>query len=342
MDAARYLRVFLAIVLGFGLMHIGSLAAFLYSPEIFYYRPWEFFGDFGYQVRDMPIRWRRPEMQDQTRRNFFLYRRVRTTTVTADDDGFRARRYEADSYPIMVSGDSTIFGSGLSDDETLPWLLAEELKTPVFNAGRTTLGNALAHPAMRGTEVVVDGWTERDINPRLLQERAIRVASEFRPFAPRKLSYMEAVRNVPPQRYSLPLIGWNVAKRIYRDIEVISDGGEQPYTFLRHVMYAADLDHTVSLIAERDRIIRGLGKRYVFLPIPAKQTIYADNVDEYTRNFIPTLVGRLRAQGVEAVDLATPFEAEKDRELFHAYDTHWNAAGTRLAARVLVNTVFNE
>jgi len=340
MDASRYLKIFLIVTLGFGAMHGGSLAVFLYSPEIFYYRPWEFFGDFGYQVKDMPIRWQRPELQDQTRSNFFLYQRTHMTTATADDDGFRTRRFEAESYPIMVSGDSTIFGSGLSDDETLPWLMAEELQTPVFNAGRTALANALAHPAMRGTEIVFDGWTERNIRPRLLTTAAIRLRDEFVPFAPRNLTYMEAVGDIPPQRYSLPLIGWTVAKRIYRDIRVLSKGGEQPYTFLRHVMHAEDLDETVSLIVERDRTVKSLGKRYVFMPIPAKQTLYAGSIDDYTRNFIPTLVARLRAEGVEAVDLATPFQAHKEESLFFPYDTHWNGKGTALAAKEVAAQIF--
>jgi len=342
MNTNRYLRVFLAIVLTFGLLHVGSLAVFLYSPKIFYFRPWEYFGDLGYQVRDMPLRWERPELQDQSRLNFFFYQRHHMTTVTADNDGFRSRRYNADSYPIMVTGDSTIFGSGLSDDETLPWRLAEELHTPVFNAARTTLSNALAYPPLRGTKVVVEGWTERDIKPRLLLERTLRLGQAFKPFAPRKRSYMEAVRDIPPQRYSLPLIGWNVVRRIYRDVRTLKKGGEQPYIFMQHVMYAEDLDQTVALLVARSRTVESLGKRYIFLPVPAKQTIYADNVDEYTRNFIPTLVARLRKEGVEAVDLATPFLAEKDNELFFHYDSHWNGNGAALGAKVLARTMFRK
>jgi hypothetical protein len=78
----------------------------------------------------------------------------------------------------------------------------------------------------------------------------------------------------------------------------------------------------------------------VFLPVPAKQTLYAEDVDSYTRNFIATLVARLRAEGVDAVDLATPFQAQKDNGLYFPYDTHWNKKGTALAAEVIAKQIF--
>jgi hypothetical protein len=76
--------------------------------------------------------------------------------------------------------------------------------------------------------------------------------------------------------------------------------------------------------------------------VPAKQTLYAPDVDDYTRNFIPTLVARLRAEGVEAVDLATPFQKHKDEGLFFPYDTHWNEKGADLGARVLAEQLFGK
>lgn len=58
-------------------------------------------------------------------------------------------------------------------------------------------------------------------------------------------------------------------------------------------------------------------------------------VGDYTRSFIATLVARPRAEGVEAADLATPFQAARQEGLYFAYDTHWNARGADLAAGVM-------
>lgn len=57
---------------------------------------------------------------------------------------------------------------------------------------------------------------------------------------------------------------------------------------------------------------------------------------------MPTLVARLRAAGVEAVDLTTPFLAHQEEGPFFPYDTHWNAKGADLGARVLAEYLFGK
>lgn len=342
MSSASYLKIFLATTLGFGVLHVGSLLAFLYAPQNFYYGPWEYFSDIAYRVEGAPMRWEAMEYQGQTRGNFLYYQYGHVTTVTTDADGFRARAIEADRYPVLVYGDSTIFGAGLSDDETLPWRLAEITGTPVFNGARTSLANVLAHPALDGVEVVIDALTDRNVYPRILKKRGIPEPAAYRPIARRDLTIAQAAGAIPPQRYSLPLILLKTGERLGGDFKTWRKGGEEPYRFLRHRMRPEELDETVALIAARSRGMEARGIRYVFLPVPAKQTFYAGNVDDYTRNFIPTLVARLQAEGVEAVDLATPFQAHKAEGLFFPYDTHWNAKGTDLAARVMVEQLFGK
>jgi len=339
MNSRRYLKIFLGITLGFGVLHAGSLLVFLASPELFYHRALEYFIDIGYRVKDMPISWHRPEFGDLARDNFFLYRDPHVTSVSTDTRGFRARPIEATSYPIMVAGDSTIFGLRLSDDETLPWRLALAIERPVFNAGRFPFSLLLDRPEFSRLETLIDSVTERNIRPRVLR-KGLDEAEDMAPEITRDLTMMQAVALVPPRRYSLPLLAIDATKRIANDIRVEIAGGPKRYLFRRHVMNPTELDETVALIVERKKAIEARGIRYVFMPVPAKQTLYAPDVDDYTRNFIPTLVARLRAEGVEAVDLATPFQAEKERGLFFPYDTHWNANGTEIAARVVAREIF--
>ena len=342
MNNTSYLKTFLAITLGFGVLHVGSLLAFLYSPQSFYYGPWEYFGDIAYRVEGAPMRWEAMEYQGQTRSNFLYYQYGHVTTVTADADGFRARAIEADRYPIMVFGDSTIFGAGLSDDETLPWLLAESAGLPVFNGARTSLSIGLAHPALSEVEIVIDALTERNIYPRILKKRGVPGPAAYQPIARKDQTMTQAAGAIPPQRYSLPLILLKTAERLAGDFKTWRKGGEEPYRFKRHSMRPEELDETVTVIAAHSRAIEARGLRYVFLPVPAKQTLYAEDVDDYSRGFILTLVARLRAEGVEAVDLATPFQAHKDEGLFFPYDTHWNAKGTALAAKVITERLFGD
>ncbi len=342
MNSTSYLKIFLSVTLTFGVLHVGSLLAFLYAPQSFYHRPWEYFDDIAYRVEGMPMRWQGMEYQDQTRGNYLLYQRGHATTVTTDEDGFRTRRFDAESYPVVIAGDSTIFGGGLSDDETLPWRLAEAIGKPVFNGGRTSISNLMAHPALGQVEIVIDSLTERNVYPRLLKKLGTLRDVAYRPIARRNLTTLEAAGEIPPQRYSLPLILLRTGGRLIRDVESWWEGEELPWRFKRHRARPGELDETVALIVKRKREFALRGKRYVFLAVPAKQNFYAGDVDDYTRNFIPALVARLREEGVEAVDLATPFQAEKDQGLFFRYDTHWNAKGTELAARIIARDIFGK
>ncbi len=341
MNSASYLKIFLVITLSFGTMHVGSLLVFLYTPQSFYHAPWAYFVDVAYRVEGIPIRWQAMEYQDQTRDNLFLHQYGQVTTTTADADGFRTRRFEADSYAVVVLGDSTIFGNRLSDSETLPWKLAEAIETPVFNGARSTMSNLLAHPALGDVQIVFDGITERSVFPRILKKLERLEEVSFEPLAKKDLNMLEAAGEIPPQRYSLPLMLLKIAERFMGDLKTWSGGEREQWRFLRHSMRPEELDETVALIVARKQEFDALGIRYVFLPIPAKQNFYAEDVDDYTRNFIPTLVARLRAEGVEAVDLATPFQEHKDEGLFFPFDTHWNGKGTALAAQVIAERIFD-
>jgi hypothetical protein len=341
MTSSSYLKIFLAITLGFGALHAGSLIAYLYSPLSYYHRANEYLRDIAYQVEDAPMRWEGMEYPDLSRDYYFFYRYPERVTVTTDKDGFRTTRYDVESYPVAVAGDSTIFGTHLSDSDTLPWRLSEAIETPVFNAANSSLSNIFAHPKLGDIEVFIDVLTERSIFPRILKRRQSRIRKvDFQPLARKSLNALEAVGEIPPQRYSLPLIILNNMRKMAGDFKTWRKGGEQPRLYMRHHMLRSELDETVAVIAARKRAIDSLGIRYVFLPIPAKQNLHADNVDDYTRNFLPVLFERLRAEGIEYVDLDTPFRAHKDEELFYAYDTHWNKRGTALATKVIAEQIF--
>ena len=342
MNINTYLKIFLSIVVTFGTLHVGSLVLFIYKPEIFYHRHLEYFADIALRVKGAPLFWHGPEQGDLGRRYLFTYADSYVTTVTVDEEGFRGRRLEADSYPVLVAGDSTIYGILLSDDETLPWRLSSRLGVPVFNGGRVKLSVVLAHPAIRETKIVIDGWTERNITPSQLEAAKLDLSTQYGPSGSRTLSLMDAVSEIPPRRYSLPFKMLNWSGRLFKDIKNYLRGGRQPYLFERHKMKPEDFDETVKLIVERSKAVEASGRQYVFLPVPAKQTFYATDVDDYTRDFIPKLVARLRGSGVEAVDLSAAFDAEKSRGLYFPYDTHWNGAATEIAATVLAREVFHK
>lgn len=346
MEHARYLKIFFTITGTFAFLHVASILIFLISPEIFYYRAWEYFTDIGYRELGSPIEWRGEEAGDLSRGNLISYRQSWPTTVTTDEHGFRSNAKLVDSYPIVVSGDSSIYGSGLSDQDTLPWRLSKILDVPVFNGGRTNTPNALRHPRTYAVDVVIEAMTERVITPGKLEqenETLLTSGEVFAPLAHKTDTRLEILRDLPVRRYSLPLIGMNSLRRLLADARNFLRGeNAKPRLFLRHTHRRENLERIVDLITERRDIIANRVGRYVFLAIPAKQTIYADDVDPYTKDFIPTLVAALRENGVEAIDLTATFRRESDDGLYFPYDTHWNATGAAIAAQEIARQVFGK
>jgi hypothetical protein len=323
------------------ILHVGSFVGFVIRPEAFYWRSWEWFEDFPYKSRQFAGRWARPEEGDISWFHLFLYKDAVDTSVTTDALGFRSTPLASRNYPVVVSGDSTIWGCGLSDEETLPYLLSEKLGLPVYNASRTDLPNALLHPDLQQVKVVVDGRTERKIEGYVFQWYG-HVGSEFRPLAHGILDRWETFFEVSPERYSPVARLSKVPERLFTDLEALWNGADVPYLYVEHQHGPADLASAVQHIVARQRWLRQRGIRYLFLPIPAKQTLYKPDVDPYTLSYLRRLYRALRARRVEVVDLLTSFEVEKERGLFQKYDTHWNTHGVRLAAEVVAEYLESE
>ncbi len=106
--------------------------------------------------------------------------------------------------------------------------------------------------------------------------------------------------------------------------------------------------HTDSIIARiADNIVlfkQMLHDRYNadfwFMPIPNAYTLYHEfvNHDRYD-NYLPRLCKELELRGVRVINVYPAFKASRDI-LYFPTDTHWNAAGERLAADVTMKTLF--
>ena len=158
-----------------------SALCFKLNPQWFYWRAWEYFEDIVYHNKEVPPVWQGPERGDLSRRNFLYFGESHVTRVTTDQDGFRSTPALPGPYRVAFLGDSTIFGSGLSDRETLPWRLAQELGVRVFNGARQDITQVLGRKDLGQVKLVIEGRTERALvgalkedNPRTLAYRSLR------------------------------------------------------------------------------------------------------------------------------------------------------------------------
>ena len=151
-------------------LHLLFYPIFMAFPEPFYHRPWEYFNDLAYRNNKYPTKWQGKEYGDLTRDNYFCRQESYETSVTTDKDGFRSVPFDHSDAKILFSGDSQIFGSSLSDQETLPWIFSELTGIPVFNGSRTSLANIIKKPELDKVRIIIDGKTERYIIPVLFEK----------------------------------------------------------------------------------------------------------------------------------------------------------------------------
>jgi len=341
MNYTLYLKQLFSILGLLMLLNLISFAAFINNPESFYFRPWEYFPEVAYRFDEYEPVWDRIETSDQTRDNFFYYQDPHRTFVSVDADGYRSTRFQADHYDIVVSGDSAVFGTGLSDNETLPWRLSELMDLPVFNGGRSSLFNTLKRSELIDVGLVIDMRSEREIKGEVFNFYGLSKDMPYTPQLKNDKQLYELPLTVSDKRFLFTSIASRSVLRIINDIRVLASGGERRYKFRRHTFSASDLDTAVESIVKRQREMHAHGKDYVFIGIPAKQTLYHSQVDGFTRNYLNQLTERLQTAGVETINLMDAFSANKSMELFHKYDTHWNVRGTSIAATVIADYLAN-
>lgn len=107
-------------------------------------------------------------------------------------------------------------------------------------------------------------------------------------------------------------------------------------------------DPVSAIVGFRDQLA-SRGVRLVVMPVPNKESIYPDRITARGGGGYPLMsprtrevLVRLRAAGVETIDLFEAFGAERRRHggtepdlLYLTQDTHWSPAGMELAARTV-------
>ncbi len=326
----RYLRVFLGLLGLVALVNAAGVLAFLWEPRVFYYRPWEYFYELAYRFEAYDTSWHREQSADLSRQNLFFYQGRHYTDVTADAEGYRSVPLASDSYPIVVSGDSLVFGSGLSDSETLPWRLAQKLDVPVFNGGRSALFNTLKKPELADAEIVIDVRGEPLVAGSVFADYGYRANEPYRPRVSNEFDRWEALREVAPQRYLLLHIAGRGLQRLSRDLLVLVTGERErrymPYRHTRQSMLSA-----ADAIQARSERLRRLGIRYLFVGVPFEQTLYSEQVSTQQRRYLASLQAELERRGVESIPLLDLFLDHREQEIFQRYDTHWTPLGVDLA-----------
>jgi hypothetical protein len=316
-------------------------ALFLVEPSAFFWRAWEYHRAVGFHHEEHR-RWEGRESSDLSRSNLFYYSESWPTTVTIDAYGFRSVPRQADQFEVAVYGDSMIWGSGLSDDQTLPWQLAELWNRSVFNGSRTRMQNIVNHPQLADVRVFLHLISEATAKARNVALVSAPDPSKFQPLTKKGRSTLTTlIRN--PGWWSPWAHTARLAERSVEDLRLLWGDvvlGVEPRTqlFMPYDNCRADVEAMVRKIKRNDAVFSARGIRYAFIVVPTKKTVVGERVGNPPRrcnlDYLNRLMRRLREERIATVDLTPALAATADP--FMAYDTHWTASGVRSAALAIV------
>jgi len=313
----------------FYLCFLGSFLIFLFHPQPFYFRSWEYFEEFVFHIPNAKA-WDHSEIGDLSRNYLFSYQEQYPTYVSCDSDGFRSVPIQADSFPILVVGDSHTWGYGVSDDGTIPWILAKTLHVPVFNGGRYTnnLPNILGHPRVKKAKVIIELVAELSLKRELFSQNFH--VNEFRG---RQKSYFH-VFDVHPKRYFVLF----KALRYLNPLTIVHELNHRiriPQQAVKLNDNETDVMQAVANIEKRAQILNEMGYEYIFGIIPNKDFTVSNKKDATSRR-LQTMRNAMLEKRVHFVDLNKIFNEVPDpQKLYLPYDSHINANGSALIAQAL-------
>jgi alginate O-acetyltransferase complex protein AlgJ len=287
----------------------------------------------------------------------------KTVEWHTDRFGYR-NRDEAKAPEVVIVGDSNTVGAGLTQSQVLSVVLGNRLKTWVYSFAPASLNTflrdrSLVHDKPR---VVVVATIEWDIP--LLRPLKPELASPSE-FERRFMEFRSTVKESRPlQSIAVPIDRLFKANMLHyyrasmrRAVKSILPQGaavspQKPgvpsIRFFLGDLAAQDVpadrfDSTLKVLRSYNDLLRKMGIRFIFLPIPNKENIYHDLIPSKKRSvFLSQLMKSLKEEGIETIDLLSAYDEVYRRKgpvLYPPDDSHWSAEGVRIAAGLLADAI---
>lgn len=243
---------------------------------------------------------------------------------------------------ILIIGDSNIVGSGLDQPDTLSNQLAQLTGLKVYSIASCDINDYIElfnAGIIRRPKVLICSSIERYLprlslcDPRrrlrhsfikqnpIIQSLAQRIDKLIRANSLEYLraSYLRATSasSYPPRKGDIILFQGKSA--------VLRENEE-------------NIQLLVRILWDYQAYARATQSRFIFVPIPNKETIYWDLLNLPKQpGFLTRLIPQLQQAGIATVDTLSLFNQLKEKNImpYHKDDTHWNKNGVAVTAKQL-------
>ena len=263
-------------------------------------------------------------------------------SVFWETDRYGYRTAPSDSAPdIVIVGDSFAVGSGLSQSEILSELVAKKTGRTVYPYAPRDLNGFLGEARFQAAPptVVIFEQAERSIAaiPKLVPAKGpAPVGAKTRPVLRQAAILMDATKRLTSikwlcARIANPTVGYRYGGMFFLDKDSTDVDFNRPA-----VRRAVD-----SIIGYHE-YFRNRGIKFLFLPVPNKETVYSDFLpSKRPSTFLRRVEKELQDHGVAVLDLLGPYSKCKENGSlpYHADDTHWNRIGVTIAADLIARSL---
>jgi alginate O-acetyltransferase complex protein AlgJ len=286
----------------------------------------------------------------------------RTVHWITDSHGYRKKESGRLKYEVVMIGQSETFGASLTQKEMLSEVLEEQLHLGVYPFAPAGVNSFLKERRFNlyPPRIVIITSMERGIF--LLPPARTRPGKNWgfltsvkeRIETMRENRWLQSIGVFLDRLYKMNMLQYLKAtiKRKFSDRGRFgSTWVDTQYGMIFFLEGAKangmvpekELDRLVRTIKGYDDVFKIRGIRFIFLPIPNKETIFYESLGTRRPVFLKQLVARLKQLDVETVDTQEIFEQafQKGVLLYQKDDTHWNAEGVRIAADLMRNLIEN-
>jgi hypothetical protein len=251
-----------------------------------------------------------------------------------DEIGYRNDKFikRAD---VLLIGDSFIAGSALSQDSTITAQLGKKGNMLVYNMAPSSFSEFVS--LMNQGVIDKPNWIVYEIVERNIPEPLNAEVADYDRFCG---SLGSIVLDKIKRKYLVKYVN----SRILQQTGYGTKGKESEMYFLNGMnqRYLYDeVNEIAETVAQYKSYCDSIGVKFIFLPIPNKETIYYEQVPlDYQPNYIAKLDSALEQRGVVSINTQEIFNAQRDHKLlYHLDDTHWNAAGVEIVVNELIEKV---
>ena len=261
-----------------------------------------------------------------------------------DKLGFRNNEFieEAD---VLFIGDSFVEGSSLSQDEIISNKVSEKLKgKKVYNMAPSTLNSFdeyLKRGIIKKPKVLIYSIVERNV-PDKLEPYNLANNNSFKNLIKEAFSYgdINVFLDKAFKHYSVNWIQARINKSTGKGIQskinpkmYFLNGPNQEYN-LKNISVTRDV------LVTYKRYCDSLGIKFIFLPMPNKETVYYELVPFKKQPcYLLTLDSLLQNSNIQTINTLKIYNEYRQTNsdlLYHYDDTHWNSNATELISKAIV------